>query len=295
MIPIVKDRSSQVITLDKVVLGGDLSSFIFAYLNKLPIVCPILNQPFFYETFEEETPLGYYKHKMWDKLCIYLSLAGLMPFGSTVQNINIFPESNKFTVSTTEMNHFTIKYNHLYVLEDRNIIGLPAYIDDKEVIYEVVDDFMCYRVDPHNYEELYDEEGNTFVEKILFYEKEMDFVETKNFFAISKLTEAELQDRNFDETMARLKCKRMLKKANVQGDIYRIYTNGVLRTGRRNPQVKHQHRFSRPITKHIYENTNNITFINSTVEELCKEYPNIFKEKYRRIWRLIDYGSTRKS
>ena len=206
---------------DKIVVGGDIRSLLHAYFHELPVVFCSPNPPFRFDIFPSDNleiigmPPGktYTSRQVWERLVFLLGMSGLMPINGDENRLRV--SENRLSVSTGPK-LINFKFNKLVVYEDEGIAGLTRVTKEERKKNRVVDWFNVRSGCRHDH--IYLEDDDDFVGKIYFYPTDRsDNKKLKDLAAISYLTDEQLRDFNFSETMARFKIKKMMKEAGIRG------------------------------------------------------------------------------
>jgi len=189
---------------DKLVIGGSLSSLIYAYHNSLHIVWTNLQPLYFFDKTKEGIP----KERIAKKLAFLLSLAGLAPFGDKIDSYR--EEEGLLKLFGKEP--YSIK------VRAKEIIYFDKSLNEEEnKIFEVIDwaDVRSGMLHPHDFLE----SKNKFVKFVHFYKtNRIDGDQVfKDAVAISYLNSEQLKDLDFSETYVRLKLMKMMGDAKITG------------------------------------------------------------------------------
>ena len=189
-----------------VVIGADLDAVQFAHDNKYFLIKNRLPYHHSYEGVE----------KIWAQKIYQLFDLGLVPFTDKTSNIRVSPEEKLIKVFTD--NHvFTVEYESLHIFDLENVFG----VDQRRnlVHYRVVDWFDCQGIYDLDVCEIITEDR--FVNKIKFF-KTLRIDGDQRYLDLlceSTLTEKQLKNFEYSDTMARLKITDLLKKRNINAKI----------------------------------------------------------------------------
>jgi len=288
---------------DEVVIGNNLPAAIYAYLNSAPIISNSSRRHNFFEFlspdlslerisikneskklsgFKEDKLVGISKFEVYKKLTFLNSLAGLSPLCNKIATIRI--ENDCIKVTTQNFGLIRIKFNKLRIFDDENITGLeePSGPKDK---FRVLDWVNVKSGMTHDYDIL--KSSIDFVREIYFYPSERfpGSANRKDLVSVSYLSEEQLKDFDFSDTVAKFKILKMMKRAGIKG----------ARNGRdaTNPdRYKYYSLNIRPVKREItkrslpkYKNYDNIVFDNREFEELLLETgrENEYLDKIRQV------------
>jgi len=236
---------------NKVVIGGNLSSFLYSYTYGLPLVINELAPPHRFEEIDERSQL-----ELWKKLYFLLSLSGLNLTGDKTQQVRI-KENNQLSVTLSGANLLKINFDELVLFNNENINGLPPPI--KETKKFLVLDWMITRsCMEHTFEHFHTEDE--FVKDIYFYPTERLsglHPNKKDLAAISYLTKEQLQDFEYSDTYARFKTTKIMKENGITGR-----KNGFLNDKQVHYALKLEvhRREVRKIQMDLYKDTDSIKF-----------------------------------
>ena len=181
----------------KVVFGSSLSALQFAHQSKAKIILETPTPPYIFEKLEVR--------ESWNLLYTKLMIDGQTIGGDSVVSTKI-TDDYIFIVSKGNMVD-KIKYDHLTLFSDKNVIGLPP-IKKKNPTYKVVDLLVPISLSvPHLTHISTDDD---FVSDI-FFVKEGLRTRTE-LYALSTLSEKEVEDFDYSDTMVRFKCEDLLKQ-----------------------------------------------------------------------------------
>jgi len=208
---------------DTVVIGGNLPALLYAYSNGIPIVFADAVLPFEFDKFSAEEDLKFLgmdssdtaTHlQIWDRLIFLLGLAGLMPLSGLAENIRI--KEKRLFITTKHSRSIKINFNKLVVFDDKKVSGLTATTKQEKGKNRVIDWVNVRSGCNHGVDYLADDDD--FVNKVIFYPtKRSDNRKFKDLFAESFLTNEQLLDFDYSDTMAKFKILKMMKKAGIRG------------------------------------------------------------------------------
>ena len=279
---------------DTIVIGGTLPAFLYAFFNELPLVCVGSKPPFEfdevglnidfdsiglrYKTFKTYPNYERYYGKekrllrLWERTGFLLGTAGLMPISTFAENMRVV--DNQLRIATERQRTAKINFNKLVVFDDKEISGLPSVRKRKEGKNRVIDWFSVSSGCNHGFDLL--EDPDDFINKVVFYPtKRSGNNKLKDLYTESFLTDEQLQDFEYSDTMARFKVLKMMKAAGIRGE-----RNG------RNPlyperstvpykyyavKIEAAERVIYPTTERLYEPDPRFEFRYDTAEELLAE------------------------
>ena len=204
-----------------IVIGGCIRSLLYAFFHGLPVIFTSPRPPFRFDGMPEcdVTALGledreYTQLEIWERLVFLLGMSGNMPVNGPANKLRIVDNTLSVVSGNT-----AIKFNFskLVIFDDEQIKGLPRVKREEKEKATVVDWVNVRSGCSHDIPYLVDDEG-LFVNKIIFYPTDRsDNKNHKDLVAISYLTDQQLQDFDFSDTMARFKIIKMMKEAGIRG------------------------------------------------------------------------------
>ena len=279
---------------ENLVIGSGLNAAAFSYLNGFPLIINKQELPFRFDYFdtdfdlsslniindktilkgkENEKVFGNYKTEVYRHLIFVLALAGLCPLSDKVGSIRLKDDS-LLNIVTDSSRMIKIKFDQLFVFDDRNITGLPEPLESlNEKMFKVLDwiDVTCCTTHPYQYFETDD----NFTREMFFYPTErMDGYQPdkKDLVSVSYLSESQLHDYEYSDTYAKFKILNIMKEAGIRGS-----RNG------RDPKNKEKYKYYAlkiepqrreviPLQKNLYEDTDNIEFMYESEEDIIQNF-----------------------
>ena len=242
-----------------IVIGATPTSILHAYNNMLPII--YIRPRLSYE-FEQASPSRLAQQQMLYKL----SLAGKVPFGSSVSSIRL--NEGIMTLSIGDTSAATAEFDKAIVYDEEGIIGLEHLPQDIENRYEVLDWFSVRSGTQHPHDQI--EADSDFVKCIHFYPSERidGAPNKKDLVAVSTMTESQLESVEYTEVYVKFKVLEMMRKAKIKGP-----RNGFDQEGRikyRPLRIESVAREHRKITRAICEDAKHVIFKYDKGEESGK-------------------------
>ncbi len=230
---------------NEIVIGSNLTAVLYAFNNKLPIFYTGVERPFRFDYVEPtvdvsclglspETPellthesninVGASKELLWERLLFLISLAGRAPLSTLCESIR--HNGHSLICSNAYSKIAEIKFEKAYYFGDVNCSGL---IHEKTVAnprYVCYDWIAFNRGGKHEIDLI--ETSDDFVKQIWFYPT--DRVDgnspIKDACLVSTLTQDQLQDFDYSQTMARFKMIAEMRERGMRGPF-----NGYSPTG----------------------------------------------------------------
>jgi hypothetical protein len=153
--------------------------------------------------------------RLWERIGFLLGVAGLMPVSNYAENIRI--QDNQLRIATERQRTTRINFNKLVVFDDEKVSGLTPTAKEEKGKNRIIDWFNVISGCNHDVDCLVD--GNDFINKVIFYPtKRSENRKLKDLYAESYLTDEQLSDFDYSETMARFKILKMMKAAGMRGE-----------------------------------------------------------------------------
>jgi len=279
---------------EKVVVGGTLEAMLYAFVNNLPIIYNLKTKPRYFEFLNEDVDLssldlenslthldtpsgvqtvGMPERDLWTYLVWALSLAGNILMTDKVNSIRAQP-NNTLKVTTDNSRFAKIKYKELLVFDSELLYNIPnKVLKQAGNLYKVYDwmnitNGMNQKLDHLQFDD-------SFVKEIYLYPTDRvdgEQLNLKDILVVSYLDEQQLQDFDYSDTYAKFKTLKLLKQVGVKGNqngwrtkkkVKRVYYSFKLETTKREII---------PINRNIYEDSDEIKFMNVDCRESLREY-----------------------
>lgn len=210
---------------DRIVIGGDLRSLLYAVLNNLPVMFSKPSPPFRFETFAENfdfTRLGFSKEdepsqeELWERLIFLAGISGLLPLSFNANSIRV--KEDLLVATTKNLRVIKGNFKKLLVFEPDQIKDLPETLETLKGPSKVVDWFNVRYGCRHDIEHILFEDE--FIKELYFYPTDRSDNNTlKDAVAVSYLNEEQIGQLDFTEVMARHKVEYLMKEAGIKGPI----------------------------------------------------------------------------
>tara|TARA_R110002074_G_scaffold136780_2_gene281578 strand:+ start:51 stop:914 length:864 start_codon:yes stop_codon:yes gene_type:complete len=258
---------------DKIVIGASLEALLYAYSQELPVIYAEPRIPFRFDEIKHKNLInlgipGDKHHKqaeLWARLNFFLGLSGLVPLGPNALNMRV--SERQLSVTTKNSRNIKFNFNQLVVFNDEKISGLPQIKKETRGKSRVVDWINVRSGCSHNLLRL--QSDGEFVKEIIFYPTDRsDNRNLKDLVAISYLTDEEINDFSYSDTMAKFKVIEMMKEAGIRGARNGRDVNNPERYKYYAVKVEPAERTIYRDIKKDYEQDDRFEFRNNTVEEL---------------------------
>ena len=235
-----------ILEYDKIVIGSSLTAVLYAFKHNLPLFFTEPRRPFRFDCLEPTADLsclkidssiktlkafdgdfktGIPRETLWERLLFLLSLNSKLPLSNLCHSIrctdNIIICSNEYSKL------LEVKFKTCYYFGDARASGFITQktLEDKK--------YICYDWVAFNrggkHEIDYIKTNDEFVSEIWFYPSDRIDGNTpvKDACAVSTLTESQLLDFDYSETMARFKLVHEMESRGMKGKF-----NGYSSSGR---------------------------------------------------------------
>ncbi len=260
---------------DTIVIGGNLSAKVYAYYNKCPCIYGSNIAPFRFDLLEQGLSLFETKNKLqaFEEITFLLGLSGQIPIGDKNCSINIRDNTIKVIVSNSRKILF--EFNKLIIFDDTSVFGLPPIKEKKIGQLRVLDWFDVRSGMEHDHDMFKTQDD--FIREIFFYPSDRFGNQTsgrvrKDLVAVSYLSDEQVKDFEYSDTMARFKILQMMKDAGIKGarngrdvnnpEVYKYYS----------PKIEATQREIIPDVTNYYEEDPRFEFRYDTPEEIASEF-----------------------
>lgn len=252
---------------DQVVIGGDLNAVLYAYQTNSSFICNTVGCSYPFDKTEYDIdlgsivfPSGSYIRDIRNRLLYDIAQQGRLIGGDKVDSLTIDEPKSEISILKNISRANFSKFKNLRIFDLENINGLD--ITPSEILgYRVMDWFDVRSGMKHDHEYLLDD--SEFCKKIHFYLSwRIDGnYDRKDLICESFLSEEQLNNVDYSDSISRLKTIRMMEKAGIRGT-----GNGA---GRWLPiKLELWKREVYPIIKLNYVEKNNIIIDNRPIKEI---------------------------
>ena len=220
---------------DEIVVGSSLRALLFSALNDFPVFFTVPEKPHRFEHFDTsvdlsswglhnkpqlwETPdgekqTGQNKIALWEHVFFVLGLKGLTPFSSMCNSLRL--DNNSLTGYSEYAKLRTIEFGVCHYFDEHGTYNLlPA--ENKPKTYRVYDRFAFIRGGKHKYDFI--ERDDHLCKEIWFYPSPRLDGETliKDACVLSILSDDQIDDFDFSETLVRLTAIQKMKEIGLRG------------------------------------------------------------------------------
>ena len=230
---------------DRVVIGSDLNAVIYAFAEEVPLLYTSPRPPLRFDfldskldlsflklpnknrtlsTFNTKLSVGSQKRLLWERLLFLLSLRGHLPLSNLCKNMRHI--GGTIICSNEYSKIMEIKFKNCVFFGDSNVRGFVQKTKFDLETYLCYDYIAFNSGGKHNVDFIHTDDD--FVSEIWFYGSDRIDGNTpvRDACSVSKLTEEQLLDFDYSETMARFKTVKIMKDNGMRGKL-----NGYTKTG----------------------------------------------------------------
>ena len=227
-------------------VGSCLPAALFAFNNNCPIFFTEPKKPFRFDhlepeqdlsflrlpmagqnltTFEGDKNVGAPKTLLWERIFFLLSLNGKVPLSNLCHSMRYNEKS--ITCSNEYSKIAEIYFNKCVYFGDRHLSGIEVAKTNTERDYTCYDWVAFHKGGKHEIDYL--KTKDAFVSEVWFYPSDRidGNTKVKDACVVSRLSEAQLADFDFSETMARFKLIHEMETRGMKGVF-----NGYGKTGK---------------------------------------------------------------
>ena len=222
---------------ENIVIGSSLTALLFALKNDYPVFFAEERRPFRFDYLEPQTNLAFLKipgrptkslttlgeekligapkELLWERLLFLMSLRGRVPLSNLSHSIRY--DGDRVVCSNKYGKIMEFLFDNCYYFGDDNSTGFIEKTNLDEEAYLCYDYIAFNSGGKHEIDLIHT--NDDFVSEIWFYSSDRIDGNTpvRDACAVSKLTESQLQDFDYSETMARFKVLKIMKDNGMRG------------------------------------------------------------------------------
>jgi hypothetical protein len=251
--------------LNKVVVGSTVESALYAMLTDSYLIDRYPGPPLFYKRLSTPIFASISRSEVYTKLALMISLLGKRLPVSDNDSVRV---RDKELRVISENSTFKYTFNSMCIFDSTGIDLENEVSTVRDKTFLVFDDFELSVLGKKKelIQPIDGREG--FVKELHFYCSNR--VDGANYVtdcvSESELTQEQLYLFDYSDTMARFVIERHLQGLEIKGSFMKYYKNGTPKY--RKPNVKHVKRIVREKDNNLYKDSENIKFVNFTLEEL---------------------------
>ena len=283
---------------DEIVVGSSLRALLFAALNDFPVFFTTPEKPIEFDHFDSsvdlsswrlhnepqvwttpdgETQTGQSKIALWEHVFFVLGLKGLTPFSSVCNSLRL--DTNELTGYSEYAKLRTVEFGVCHYFDEHATYNLLRS-ENTQRNYEVYDTLAFMRGGKHHLDLI--ESNDPFCNKTWFYPTPR--VDGKSPFkdacVVSILSDDQIDDFDFSETIVRLTTTQKMKDLGLRGPRNGYQKDGSIRY--RSFKVEAINRSKFVSTPPLWLETDTIKVPKVSEEELLSQLPEI-AERNKRI------------
>lgn len=233
---------------DNVVVGSSFDAVLFAFVNRYPILytndtapfrfsyipatvdlssIKLQNTPSIVKTLHDEITVGAPKSLLWERMLFLLSLDSKAPLSNLCTSLRRI--DNKIICSNEYSKIAEVNFTECHYFYDKNasnFVSEKKFADDKYICY----DWIAINRGGKQEIDLI-ETSDDFAKEMWFYPSDRIDGKTsiKDVCVVSLLTEEQIADFNYSETMARFKLLHEMETRGLKGPTNGYGPNGKLK------------------------------------------------------------------
>ena len=236
-----------------IVIGGCISSVVYAIQNNYHLVCDPHLKPFKFEKLS-----GFNLQGEWSNLLTNMSLGGLVLNSRSIESIRI--KASQCTVVEQGASRFSIDFDKCFVFDTKKLNCENEIKKHHSQLYKVYDWIDTRSCSFHELSHI--KSRDRFVGELYFYETDRITGRTnvKDIVSISYLSKEQLNDFNYSDTMAMFKVISILEKHGVKGPRSGYQKSGKIKRG--SIKLEPRNRDVVLVSENEYRNSKKIKFLN---------------------------------
>jgi hypothetical protein len=244
--------------VNDLVIGSCLRSVLYSKLRGATL---LFNKKARLRFFDDE-------YKLWNEEVFKLSVAGQVPFGESINSIRI--TNNTAFVSYGRSCSKKIKFKKCYVFDD-NLLMLENALLRKEIKKSKVIDWIDIKKCA-NLENTSLFTGDDFVSKVIPYKSGRVYanLDHRDLVVVSYLSESQLQDFDYSDTMCKFKTRDFLEQSGAIGTVNRV-DSATGKVFRNRIDLNVTRRDVECMDKNIYESSKWVKFPKTSLKSILEK------------------------
>ena len=291
---------------DEIVVGSSLRALLFAALNDFPVFFTTPEKPIEFDHFDSsvdlsswrlhnepqvwttpdgETQTGQSKIALWEHVFFVLGLKGLTPFSSVCNSLRL--DTNELTGYSEYAKLRTVEFGVCHYFDEHATYNLLRS-ENTQRNYEVYDTLAFMRGGKHHLDLI--ESSDPFCNKIWFYPTPR--VDGKSPFkdacVVSILSDDQIDDFDFSETVVRLTTVQKMKDLGLRGPRNGYQEDGSIRYRSFKTQALDRRKYL--VSPPLWIETDTIKVPKITEEDLVKDLGRVAennKKILEHLWQNI--------
>ena len=244
--------------LGKVVIGSTVEAAYYALINDCFFVPNRDSAPMFYKENTET----------WPRLSMMLGLLSRLISFEETETIRITDKQLRISAQNTV---YKYDFEECFVFDPTGVQLDNEVHKAKPKTFLVLDDFELSTMGEHRFYIEPITGGQGFAREVHFYSSNRVDGATyiTDCVVESELTQEQINDFEYSDTMARFVVERYLTSVGVHGTFMTYYKNGTPKY--RKPKVKHVKRFIYSRDNNTYKDTAHVKMLNLSMEQIIEE------------------------
>ncbi len=255
--------------LEKLTIGSDLASLLYAYLNNSYYLPTLKFGPLFYQELDFAPLLNRREDYTYSRLLLVMSLSGKLLNYEEIENVKI--TGNQIKISSKE-GFYQYSFGVCNVFDPTGIQLENEIISNYPKVHQVYDDYEVSNLGAKHLFLPPKVSKDNLGKKIHFYNSSR--VDGANYVTDcvveSILTTSELMDVDYSDSIVRFIVIRYLTSLGIHGNFMNLYKNGKPKY--RKPRVKHKKRIIVEKEMNEYQDSVLVKFKKMTIQEVINEH-----------------------
>ncbi len=255
--------------LENLVIGNSVESALYAFLSDSYFLTRCSYFPLFYQNQNFQFLASKRTDYCWSRLILLLSLSGRLIDCDNDSGIKV--SNNNLKVSSTG-NLSEYQFKSCKVFDTTGVQFENDILKHRPPHYLVVDDLELSNLGGKHKKLEHKVTTGDFARKIFFYTS--DRVDGASYITDcaveSLLTKEQLQDFDYSDSMTRFAVIRHLTSIGIHGTFMNYYKSGKPKF--RKPRVKHIKRVIVEKENNLYQDSENIKFLNMSAEHIFDRF-----------------------
>jgi hypothetical protein len=254
-----------------IVVGGDITSFLYAFKNDYYVAFTKPEKPFFFEKFDT----GDLKEAVWTFLYLQMMYRGKIL--GVESNQTIRAEEDILKIITEGNSLLNYRFEDIVCFNPEMMSGV-SILEKKDRKLFVVDKI---KLSARQHDQTHHFVGDDFVKELHF-----DNIGRQKFiYVVSEMLESEINDFDFGQVSLRYKLLPILDSLGIQGS-----RNGKNKS--LSMKLTSLDRFTRPMETHEYKDEEKIKFMEINEDDIWTHQASSLIKKWSESFRWMDSKTT---
>ena len=255
--------------LDRVVIGSDFESILYAFLSDSYFIPTLEFGPMFYETLSSRVLSTDRRDISWARFQVFLALTGKLLNYKDITLIKVEDESIKLISSEGV---FKYNFSLCEIFDSTNVQIDNSVLQHRPDSFFVYDDFELSNLGgKHDYLPPRQSSDKLSSEIHYYISTRVDGADyVTDCVCKSTLTREQLNDVEYSDSMVRFAVEHHLEEIGVHGNFMKLYKNGKPKF--RKPKVVHKKRIVVRKENTTFQDTENVKFRSMSLQDILDEY-----------------------